>query len=89
VRIPYVLRLLITPPELLHTCQACRCRFSETEPGSSGPRERPFPRLCRDRGGPEGRSHVNCGMSGPYCPACAERISAEQAELDEWEKRWQ
>ena len=64
------------------------CRFSETEPGSIGPRERPFLRLCRDRGGPEGREHVNCRMFGPYCPACGTRITAEQAELDDLEKRW-
>ena len=88
MRIPYVLRWVITHPELLHTCQACRCRFSEMKPGSIRPGERPFPRLCRDRGGPEGREHVNCQMFGPYCPACAERIMREQAEQDELEKRW-
>jgi hypothetical protein len=86
VRIPYVLRWMITPPRLLHTCQECICRFSTVEPGSVGPDEQPFPRLCRCPDAP--KVHVNCGTSGPYCPACAERIRAEQTRLDEWEKRW-
>jgi hypothetical protein len=86
MRIPYLLRRTITPSYLLHWCQSCWCRVSGTEPGAISPSESPFPRLCHCERAP--RVHVNCGMSGLYCPACAERIRREQAELDEWEKGW-
>ena len=86
MRIPYVLRWMITPNYLLHWCQSCMCRFSDIEPGAISPAASPFPRLCHCERAP--RVHVNCRASGPYCPACAARITAEQAEQDEWEKRW-
>ncbi len=69
-------------------CWGCWKRFSDTEPGSIPIADQRFPRLCRCPGGPQARSHTNCRASGPYCPSCAARVSAEQRELDEHEADW-
>jgi hypothetical protein len=38
--------------------------------------------------GTRGQGHTNCRASGPYCPACAARITEEQREIDQWEREW-
>lgn len=71
----------------VHRCQSCRRRFADDEPGCIPPGEERFAQLCRcDLG--RGLGHTNCRASGPYCPACAARISDEQREIDEWEREW-
>ena len=71
----------------VHRCQSCRRRFADDEPGCIPPGEERFPQLCRcDLG--RGLGHANCRASGPYCPACAARITEEQREIDQWEREW-
>ena len=72
----------------VHYSQGCWKRFSDTESGSIPIADQRFPRLCACPGGPEARSHTNCRASGPYCPACAAKISAEQRDLGEAERDW-
>lgn len=65
----------------VHRCQSCRRRFADDEPGCIPAGEERFPQLCRcdlrrDLG------HTDCRASGPYCPACAARITKEQREID-------
>ena len=71
----------------VHRCQSCRRRFAAGAPGCIPPGEERFPQLCRcDLG--RGLGHANCRASGPYCPACAARITEEQREIDQWEREW-
>lgn len=91
MRLPWQLRGQAWRRWHVHYCNGCMEQFSDDEPGSIKLGDDRFPRLCRCPGAPNARIHVNCGMSGPYCPSCAARISAEQAELDELdelEKNW-
>ena len=71
----------------VHRCQSCRRRFADDEPGCIPPGEERFPQLCRCDLGPD-LGRTNCRGSGPYCPACAARITEEQREIDEWEREW-
>jgi hypothetical protein len=71
----------------VHRCQSCRRRFADDEPGCIPSGEERFPQLCRCDLGP-GLGHTNCRASGPYCPACATRISDEQREINQWEREW-
>jgi hypothetical protein len=71
----------------VHRCQSCRRRFADDEPGCIPPGEERFPQLCRCDPPPD-LGHTNCRASGPYCPACAARITKEQREIDEWEREW-
>ena len=71
----------------VHRCQSCRRRFAADEPGCIPPGEERFPQLCLcDLR--RGLGHANCRASGPYCPACAARITQEQREIDQWEREW-
>jgi hypothetical protein len=71
----------------LHRCLDCGCRFTDDEPGSwADHRDDEFPELCssscqrrtRHRGSNHGGG---CRSRGPFCPACAARVAAEQTEL--------
>ena len=71
----------------VHRCQSCRRRFAADEPGCIPPGQERFPQLCRcDL--VRGLGHTNCRASGPYCRACAARITNEQRDMDEWEREW-
>jgi hypothetical protein len=71
----------------LHRCRECGRRFTDDEPGSwADNRSDEFPELCSpyscDR---RKRSHTvpHCRASGPFCPACAVRVSDELIRLRE------
>ena len=87
MRLSWVLRGADWRRSHVHRCQSCRRRFAADEPGCIPPGEERFPQLCVCdlRRGP---GHANCRASGPYCPACAARITEEQREIDEWEREW-
>lgn len=72
----------------VHRCRECGRRFCDDEPGSwADNRSDQFPELCspytcKVLGGT--RHHGDhCRASGPFCPACATKVTDELIRLRE------
>lgn len=73
----------------VHRCLDCKRRFTDDEPGSwADNRSDEYPELCspyscEQLGRTRHHTLPHCRASGPFCPACAVRVSDELIRLRE------